>query len=106
MQKTSVRFPESLLASLDRVAAERRTSRNQVIVESCRRAAEERTRWPAGFFSNDHLNAEDLRVLREGCEDFEGAIRAARRSRTSGTSLESKTWTSPTGRPTTRTDSG
>lgn len=82
MPNTSVHFPEPLLASLDRIAAERGISRNRVIVESCRRTAEERAQWSPGFFSNDHLSAEDLRVLREGCEDFEGAIRAARRSRT------------------------
>ena len=82
MPNTSVHFPESLLASLNRIAAERGISRNRLIVESCRRVTEERAHWPAGFFSDDHLNPEDLRVLQEGCEDFEGAIRAARRSRT------------------------
>lgn len=82
MPDTSVHFPAPLLASLDRVARERGTSRNRLIVESCRRAVEEQARWPDGFFSNHHLNAEELQVLQEGCEDFEQAVRATRRSRT------------------------
>ena len=82
MPNTSVHFPASLLAGLDRIAAERGVSRNRVIVESCRRTADERTRWPPDFFSNDHLSVEDLKVLDEGGEEFERALRAARRSRT------------------------
>lgn len=82
MPNTSVHFPESLLASLNRIAAERGISRNRLIVESCRRAAEERALWPADFFSDDHLSADDLRMLGEGGEDLDRAIRAGRRSRT------------------------
>lgn len=82
MPNTSVHFPEPLLASLDRIAGERGVSRNRVIVESCRRTAEERSRWPDGFFSNSHLSADELKVLEEDCADFERTIRAARRSRT------------------------
>lgn len=52
-----------LLASLDRLAAERGTTRNRSIVESCERAVEERTRWPPELFSNDHLSDTDLRNL-------------------------------------------
>lgn len=82
MPNTSVHFPGSLLASLDRIAAERGISRNRVIVESCRRTAEERARWPEGFFSNDHLAGDEIEALREAGEEFERAIGAARRSRT------------------------
>ncbi len=82
MPNTSVHFPEPVLESLDRMAREQGKSRNRLIVESCRRTIEEQTRWPDGFFSNDHLSAEDLRVLQQDCEDFEQAIRTARRSRT------------------------
>ena len=82
MPNSSVHFPEPLLASLDRIASERGVSRNRVIVESCRRTVEERSRWPDGFFSNSHLSADELTVLREDCKDFETAIRSARRSRT------------------------
>ena len=81
MPNTSVHFPESLLERLDRIAKEQGKSRNRLIVDSCRRTVEERASWPEGFFSNEHLNAEELRVLQEDCEDFEQAIRAARRSR-------------------------
>lgn len=82
MPNTSVHFPKPLLASLDRIAAERGISRNRVIVESCRRTAEERANWPPGFFSNDHLSAEEVKVLQEAGGEFDRAIRAARRSRT------------------------
>ena len=80
MPKTSVHFPESLLVSLDRIAAERGISRNRVIMESCRRTAEERTEWPKGFFSNDHLTADEIEALREAGEEFDRAVRGARRS--------------------------
>lgn len=82
MPNTSVHFPAPLLAGLDRIAGERGVSRNRVIVDSCRRTVEERTQWPKDFFANDHLTAEELQVLKEGCEDFEQGIRDARRSRT------------------------
>ena len=81
MPNTSVHFPEPLLESLDRIAKEQGKSRNRLIVDSCRRTVEERASWPEGFFSNDHLSAEELRVLREDCADFEQAIQAARLSR-------------------------
>ncbi|MXZ60543.1 MAG: ribbon-helix-helix protein, CopG family [Acidobacteria bacterium] len=76
-----VHVPEPLLDSLDRLAREQGKSRSRLIVESCRRLTEEQPRRPDGFFSNDHLSAEELRVLQEDCQDFEQAIRAARRSR-------------------------
>ncbi len=82
MPNTSVHFPESLLESLDRIAREQSKSRNRLIVESCRRTVEERTQWPEDFFSNDHLTAEDRKLLQDGREDFNRAIRAARQSRT------------------------
>lgn len=82
MPNTSVHFPDSLLAGLDRIAAERGISRNRVIVESCRRTTEERAIWPKGFFSDDHLTAAELDVLQEVGADFDRAIRIARRSRT------------------------
>ena len=40
MPNTSVHLPEALLASLDRIAADRGTSRNRLIEESCQRAAD------------------------------------------------------------------
>ncbi len=82
MPNTSVHFPPSLLASLDRIAAEQGVSRNRVIVESCRRTAAETTTWPQGFFSNDHLTAAELEALQEAGDDFDEAMRATRRSRT------------------------
>ena len=81
MPNIRVHFPEPVLESLDRIARKQGKSRNRVIVESCRRTIEEQARWPDGFFSNDHLSAEELRILQEECEDFEHAVRATRRSR-------------------------
>ena len=81
MPNTSVYFPQSVLSGLDRVADERGMSRNRLIVESCRRVVEERTRWPAGLFSNDHLSQPDLRLLRDGQDAFLEAISGARGSR-------------------------
>ena len=81
MPNIRVHIPEPLLESLDRLAREQGKSRNRLIVESCGRMIEEQTRWPDGFFSNDHLSAAELRILQEECEDFEHAIRVARRSR-------------------------
>ena len=82
MPNTSVHLPQALLTSLDRVAAERGTSRNRLIVESCQRAVEELSRWPPELFSNDHLSDADLRELQEGEPDFRQAVENARRSRT------------------------
>lgn len=82
MPNTSVHLPQALLASLDRIAAERVTSRNRLIVESCRRVVEERSCWPPGLFSNGHLSNAELQELREGEEDFLEAIENTRQSRT------------------------
>lgn len=81
MPSTSVHFPPPLLECLNRIAAERGISRNRVIVEACRRTAEERSRWPDGFFRNDHLSADDLELLQRGGDDWLDAIVSARRSR-------------------------
>ena len=81
MPNASVYFPQSLLGALDRLAQERGTSRNRLIVESCQRVVEERKRWPADLFLNDHLSEADLRLLREGEDEFLDAIEGARRSR-------------------------
>ncbi|MYC66464.1 MAG: hypothetical protein F4X12_09050 [Acidobacteriia bacterium] len=74
MPSTSVYFPESVLSGLDRVAEERGISRNRLIVKSCRWVVEERTRWPADLFSNDHLSQPDSQLLRDGHDSFLDAI--------------------------------
>ena len=81
MPNTSVYFPQSVLSGLDRVANERGMSRNRLIVESCRRVVEERTRWPAGLFSNDHLSESQLQLLRRSEQEFRAAVEDARKSR-------------------------
>ena len=82
MPNTSVHLPQALLASLDRIAAERGTSRNRLIVEWCQRLVEERSCWPPQLFSNDHLSHDELQELRDGDEDFLETIENARQSRT------------------------
>ena len=81
MPNTSIHLPQALLAGLDRIAAERGTSRNRLIVESCQRLVDERSRWPPELFSNDHLSDVELRELREA-EDFLETIEDAGHSRT------------------------
>ena len=81
MPNTSVHLPPSLLAGLDRIAAERGISRNRLIVESCQRAVEERTCWPSGLFSNDHLSEAQLQSLRRSESEFQSAVEDARKSR-------------------------
>ena len=81
MPNTSVHLPQALLASLDRIAAERGASRNRLIVESCQRAVEELSRWPPELFSNDHLSDAELQQLRQGEQDFRKTVENARQSR-------------------------
>ena len=83
MARIGVHLPQALLASLDRIAAERGKSRNRLIVESCQRVVEERSSWPPELFSNDHLSEAELQQLRQGEEDFLETIENARHSRTS-----------------------
>lgn len=82
MASTSVHLPDQLLHDLDRLAAERGSSRNRLIVESCLRLVEDQRRWPEGFFSNHHLSADDLAELQRGAAELDAAIAAGRRSRT------------------------
>ena len=77
MPNTSVHLPPSLLASLDRIASERGTSRNRLIVESCQRVVEERTSWPPGLFSNDHLSEAELQLLRRSEKEFQAVVETA-----------------------------
>jgi predicted transcriptional regulator len=81
MPNTSVHLPQALLASLDRIAAERGTSRNRLIVESCRRAVEELSRWPPDLFSNHHLSDAELQDLQQGEQAFRKDVENARRTR-------------------------
>lgn len=81
MPNTSVHFPQSVLAGLNRLAKERGMSRNRLIVDSCRRVVEERESWPADLFSNDHLSEADLHLLRNGEDGFLDVIEGARSSR-------------------------
>jgi hypothetical protein len=78
---TSVHFPEGVLDELDRLAQDRGVSRNRVIVDACREALRARRQWPAGFFSNTHRTAAELRELQSDAEEFAQALAAGRRSR-------------------------
>ena len=83
MANTSIHLPESLLEELDRLAAERGMSRNRLIVELCRRVVEERSCWPEGLFSNNHLTEQDLKQLRQGERAFQEVSEVGRKSRAS-----------------------
>ena len=81
MANTSVHFPEGVLDELDRLAEDRGVSRNRVIVDACREALRARRQWPAGFFSNAHRTAAELRELQGGAEEFARTLAAGRRGR-------------------------
>lgn len=74
MPKTSVHFPQSVLAGPTRLAKERGMSRNRLIVE-------EREFSPADLLSNDHLSEADLHLLRTGEDGFLDGIEGARSGR-------------------------
>lgn len=81
MASTSVHLPAAIVEQLDRIAAERGTSRNRVILQACEELlAEHRGAWPTGFFEST-LRPEELEELRSGGREMEGAIFAARRDR-------------------------
>ena len=81
MASTSVHLPPSLVEKLDRLAAERGTSRNRIILQACEDLLkEQRGDWPGGFFEAIH-SPEDQAMLREAGVEMESAIYAARRDR-------------------------
>lgn len=81
MASTSVHLPPALVMRLDRLAAERGTSRNRVIVAACEQMLDAaRGEWPEGYFSPP-ARREDLKELRAGGREMEEAIVAARRQR-------------------------
>ena len=81
MASTSVHLPAAIVEQLDRVAAERGTSRNRVILQACEELlAEHQGDWPTGFFESV-LGPLDLEELRAGGREMEGAILASRRDR-------------------------
>jgi hypothetical protein len=83
MASTSVHFPKGLLEDLERAAVEAGTSRNALIIESCRALLRRRRRdWPEGFFERG-LSGDD-HDLQSRAEDFTARIKAARRSRAEG----------------------
>ena len=83
MANTSLHLPGELLEQLDEIAKEDGESRNRVIVRACTELVRHRTkRWPTGYFTNDHLTADDLQLLRESAAEFIGSIESARRSKT------------------------
>ena len=52
----SVRFPEDLLAAIDRIAAEQQRSRNWVVVDLVRKAVDSATDEPAPTYETDYAN--------------------------------------------------
>lgn len=81
MASTSVYLPAPMVEHLDRLAAERGTSRNRIVLEAIEALlAAERGTWPPGFFDSPRT-AEDLAILQEAGRELEEAIYAARRDR-------------------------
>lgn len=81
MASTSVHLPAGIVEQLDRLAAERGTSRNRIILEACEGLiAQRRGDWPAGFFESE-LGPEDLDELRSAGTEMESAILQSRRAR-------------------------
>ena len=79
MTSTSVHLPPAIVEQLDRLAAQRGTSRNRVILQASEDLlAEHRGDWPSGFFDSA-LPAEDLTELRAGAQQMEAAIIGSRR---------------------------
>jgi hypothetical protein len=79
MASTSVHLPAAIVEQLDRVAVERGTSRNRVILQAFDDLlAEHRGDWPAGFFESS-LRPEELEELRSSVQEMERAILASRR---------------------------
>lgn len=81
MRSTSVHLPSRLIEGLDRLAKERGTSRNRVIVEACENLlAADRGTWPEGLFAVQ-IAPEDLQILRQTGAEMEEAIYSSRRER-------------------------
>lgn len=81
MASTSVHLPAAVVAQLDRVAAERGTSRNRVILQACQALlAEQQGDWPPGFFERS-IDPEAVAELQAGGREMEGAILTSRRDR-------------------------
>ena len=81
MASTSVYLPTALVERLDRLAAERGTSRNRIILMACEELlAGERGEWPAGFFEPT-VTEDDLAILQDAGQEMEAAIYSARRDR-------------------------
>lgn len=81
MASTSVHLPAAIVEKLDRLAADRGTSRNRIILQACEELlAGQRGDWPPGFFDT-HLSKRDQAILHEAGREMEAAIYAARRNR-------------------------
>lgn len=82
MPTTTVHLPSELLRALSGVAARRKTSRNRLVVEACRRLVEEDLgEWPVGLLELAHLSPRERRELAAAGTEMERAIRGARRNR-------------------------
>jgi len=74
-------MPADLVDRLDRLAAQRGTSRNRIIIEACQSALDAaRGEWPDSQFAAN-IDPDDLRVLRDAGAEMEKAIYASRRDR-------------------------
>jgi hypothetical protein len=81
MPSTTVHIPDKLLSEIDQFTKEKEISRNRFIIQACQEALNTISgEWPEGFFDTN-FSRKDLKILREGVEEMEGAIIQKRKSR-------------------------
>ncbi len=82
MPTTTLHMPSKLLRALDTLAARKKVTRNNLVVEACERLVQQnRGKWPAGFLQAAHLSTKDRTDLEAAAKTLERAVLRARRSR-------------------------
>jgi predicted transcriptional regulator len=82
VSSTSVHIPQDLLRQLDRVAKQRRVSRNRLIVEACRSLLGDGTsEWPDDFFASGRLSPRDRAFLDSTFDAWVAEIARSRKSK-------------------------
>jgi hypothetical protein len=81
MPSTTVHLPDALLIQIDQIVSEMGISRNRFIIMACENALKNSAgQWPESFFETD-LSAANLKLLKEGVAEMEGAILRMRKNR-------------------------
>ncbi len=81
MPSTTVHLPDALLTKIDQIVNEIGISRNRYIIQALETALQNNAgRWPENFFEPE-LSKANLRLLKEGVAEMEGAILRMRKNR-------------------------